>query len=244
VKPSISLAQIREIPSFEDVISNKVFITIDIDWAHDAVIKDTLSLLTQFNSKATILITHATPLLEEMRKNANLELGIHPNLEQDIGEFDDLASLAEKRISDLKSIVPEAITLRSHSTTNSSRIAEVARNHGIQFDLNYFMEFHKQFYFTHWKLWNGITRAPYIWTDDVYIAETKKEFDQTLREIISWSGIKVINFHPIHIFLNSHKKSEYENSKKYREKPEILSRLRNPGFGTREKFISLLSTFS
>jgi hypothetical protein len=244
VKSNISSALIRDIPRFENAISDKVFLTIDLDWAHDAIIEDTLNLLIEYNTKATILITHETPLIEEMRKNYNLELGIHPNLEQDISKFDDLTTVTQKRLSDLKLIVPEAITFRSHSTTNSSRIMEVARDHGIQYDLNFFIEFHQEFYFSYWRIWNGMTRVPYIWTDDVYISEPQRESDQTFRSIINWPGIKVLNFHPIHIFLNSRKKSDYENSKKYRENPEILSRLRSPGFGTREKFIHLLSIMS
>ena len=54
-----------------------IAISMDMDWAPDAVIADSLDLLAKFNLRATLFMTHRTPLVE---KTAH-ELGIHPQLE-------------------------------------------------------------------------------------------------------------------------------------------------------------------
>ena len=48
---------------------DKLFITIDIDWAHDEVIDDTLNLLEEAKASATLLITHKTKLLKNLSNN-------------------------------------------------------------------------------------------------------------------------------------------------------------------------------
>ena len=56
-----------------------VFITIDVDWAIDEVLKDTIDLFIKNNVKATILLTHQTDLIKDISDNSLFELGIHPN---------------------------------------------------------------------------------------------------------------------------------------------------------------------
>ena len=57
----------------------KLFVTFDIDWAHDLILTDTLSLVLSFNVPATWFATHATPVLESICNSELFELGIHPN---------------------------------------------------------------------------------------------------------------------------------------------------------------------
>ena len=57
----------------------QTFLTIDIDWAPDFVILDTVELLLKYNVVATILVTHDSPLLQDLRSHKNFEFGIHPN---------------------------------------------------------------------------------------------------------------------------------------------------------------------
>jgi hypothetical protein len=51
-----------------DAFSRKVFITMDIDWACDAVLTDTLDLIDELEIPVTIFVTHQTELLNRMRK--------------------------------------------------------------------------------------------------------------------------------------------------------------------------------
>ena len=56
-----------------------IFLTLDIDWAHDEVLNDTIDLLESSGIKATWFATHDTKVLERLRVNQNFEIGIHPN---------------------------------------------------------------------------------------------------------------------------------------------------------------------
>ena len=57
----------------------KIFLTFDLDWCHDEVLRYLLDSLEQRNLSATFFVTHQTDLLERMRNNSQFELGIHPN---------------------------------------------------------------------------------------------------------------------------------------------------------------------
>jgi len=65
----------------ENILSwqGKIFLTFDLDWCSDEVLCYTLEIIEKYDIKATFFITHYTPLLEKIRKNSNIELGIHPN---------------------------------------------------------------------------------------------------------------------------------------------------------------------
>ena len=57
----------------------KLFLTFDIDWAHDDIIRDCVALVEDAGVKATFFITHESPIIDELRGNDLFELGIHPN---------------------------------------------------------------------------------------------------------------------------------------------------------------------
>jgi len=58
---------------------NKIFLTFGLDWCSDEVLFYTLEIIEKYDIKATFFITHYTSLLEKIRKNSNIELGIHTN---------------------------------------------------------------------------------------------------------------------------------------------------------------------
>ncbi len=98
----------------------KFFLTFDIDWAHDQILTDTINLVLSFNVPATWFTTHATPVLESIRKSELFELGIHPNfnplLSGKVG-----GSCADV-IKELKQLVPNAKSCRSHSVADGALI--------------------------------------------------------------------------------------------------------------------------
>ena len=93
---------------------NSICLTFDIDWDSDEVIEGTLDIIFKYGINATIFATHKTKVLNNLPKN--IEIGIHPNFSNIIK--------AEDEIKKLKDIYPQAVSLRSHSLTNSSRISQ------------------------------------------------------------------------------------------------------------------------
>jgi hypothetical protein len=224
-----------EVPNWEE----SIYLTFDIDWASDFVLSDTINLLETYDVKATFFATHETPILETIRKNPNFEIGIHPN-------FDDLLLTSEHRLDnatdrlrEILKIVPEAQSMRSHSTTNSSRILEIASDFGIKFDCNYLIPYQSNIVVTPWRLWNKLVRAPYIYEDDVSMLYGLPE--QSMKMVTERQGLRVFNFHPIHVYLNSKTLGNYDTSRSVQRDEKKLRLFKEEGRGTREKLTELLT---
>src|SRR5687767_66509 len=52
----------------------RVFLTFDIDWAHDGVIHAAADMVEEADVAATWFVTHDTPALERLRANPRFEL--------------------------------------------------------------------------------------------------------------------------------------------------------------------------
>jgi hypothetical protein len=96
-------------------------LTIDVDWAHDVIIADSLALIAHHGVAATWFITHATPMLNEIARTPGQELEVHPNFNTLLDGTG--AGSASDSLRKLRALVPEAVSVRSHSLTRSSRLA-------------------------------------------------------------------------------------------------------------------------
>ena len=52
--------------------------------------------------------------------------------------------------------------------------------------------------------------------------------------------MKVFDFHPIHVFLNTESLNRYERARPFFQNPKELIKHRYEGYGTRNRFIELL----
>lgn len=198
----------------------KAILTFDIDWASDEQINFVLDLLEPTGKKACFFVTHDTPVLERIRANKNFEFGLHPNFNPLI-----LGESIEKKavdiVNDLKKIVPEANVLRSHSMTTSGRWLGMYKSAGMKLLSNYLMygiEDIKPF-----RQINGLVEIPVYFADDgfVYLNDTKEIANPDLGNVYNrGEGIKIFNFHPVHIFINSISFADYKefNDKGIRNK--------------------------
>jgi hypothetical protein len=89
-----------------------------------------------------------------------------------------------------------------------------------------------------------MVRFPYYWEDDSEMYNPERDFSLDNRKY-HFDGLKIFNFHPIHIVLNSFNIMNYERCK---EENADVSRLRpadirpyiHDGKGTRTLFMELL----
>ena len=194
----------------------KIFLTFDMDWAIDEVIENTLDIIESENVKATFFITHETKVLKRLRDNDNIELGIHPNfnhlITKNVNEH-----YAQELIEDLKRIVPEAVSVRSHSLFQSSGILDLFKKHDFLFDANLFIPYNSSIQLKPMKHWNGLIRVPHFWEDDVFCIEREKAIykDWDVSKFLDYKGLKVFDFHPIHVFLNTEHLERYQNAKSH-----------------------------
>lgn len=217
-----------------------IVFSVDIDWAPEEVIKDTLELFEKYNVKCTLFSTHESMVIHKSKRDL-FEIGIHPNFNPLLdGSINN--STAENILKDIINIYPEAKGVRSHSMTQSSRLLTLFKSLGMEYDCNQFFPYNWDIY--PYKCWTGLTRIPYNWEDDIHFT-FKKPYDFDLKKILNINKNFIFDFHPIHIYLNSDSEETYLHSKDYYNNPVELKKRRNTkNLGTRDFLIKLLEFIS
>ena len=222
-------------------IDDSAFITLDVDWAPDFVLEKVITLVEDAGVRATWFITHETPLLERLRTNALFEVGIHPNFNLLLnGQVSPLGLSDFRQVIDyFCDLVPEAISMRSHSLVQAPMIFSHCLKRGIKIDSSSFvpassnpLELHLMSDFS------GMKRAPFFWGD--YAAISTKEANKPER-LLSRAALKIFNFHPIHLYFNSNTLAVYEHSKTLPKEEREYHPLINSSFGVRNHFDSLVN---
>lgn len=225
-----------------------VFLTIDIDWADDEVIGDTIDLVEKADVDVTWFVTHPTPVIDRLRKNPKFELGIHPNfnflLEGDPRNGGDIREVIQL----LMDFVPEAKSLRSHSLLSSTRLLQLMPEYGLTHESNLYMPRDSCTDLMPFRIWNGVVRIPHSFEDDLFLL-TSQSGDVVQHESFSSHikryfyndvGIKVLDFHPIHVFLNTESLNRYEATRDIHRRPRELIKHRYAGNGVRLALETLL----
>ncbi|MBG80858.1 MAG: hypothetical protein CMJ39_09150 [Phycisphaerae bacterium] len=224
--------------------SNKVFLTLDIDWAHDDVLEHSINLLEELEVQATWFATHETPLLDRIRSNPNFELGIHPNFNFLLECNESKGRNVDEVIERMMQIVPEATSARSHSLVHSSRILAAFKKYGIARESNSFIPASSTALTVQpWEVISGIVSLPFIW-GDMHAAQSRDPDNpmQSLApdEIASRTGMKVLNFHPIHLFINTNRIDDYESTRPIHNDPGALWKERSTADSGAEQFLRTL----
>jgi hypothetical protein len=217
----------------------KSILSFDIDWAIDPIIDDVVSLLDAANIKATFFVTHDTKVLNRIRANSNYELGIHPNFNPLI-EINPDALSAKETLQDILRVVPEAKVLRSHGMTHSGRWLSLYKELGIEYLSQYYMGGVDTIQpFSHI---NGIVEAPIFFADDGYAFERdlgKYNVEPSFNEKSEF--LRVFNFHPIHLKLNTPDMSYYNRSRAFFTNLEELNNSVYEGHGVLSLFKQLIN---
>ena len=224
---------IQNVKDYED----EIFLTFDLDWCSDEVLEYLLDILEESGIKATFFVTHKTKVLRKMEKNKNFELGIHPNFNFLLnGHFNDGKNIDEV-IKYYLDIV-QAKSVRSHSMTHNSNILDAFLKYGLEFDCNIFVPFSSNIILKPYKHWNGIIRIPYFWEDDVHCIYG---WDWDVKKYLNYKGLKVFDFHPIHIFLNTENVERYNKARPYLKNYEKLKEFVNyENYGVRDFLMDLI----
>lgn len=216
---------------------DKIFITFDIDWCSDEVLSYTLDIIEKYNIKATFFVTHETKLLERMRVNPNIELGIHPNFNFLLnGDFRQ-GSSSKEVVQYYKKFVPNAVSVRSHSLTQGGSIFPIFEDEGFIYECNTFIPLQGgvQLPYRHTK---QLIKVPHIFEDDV---RELYEDEWDLKKYLDYKGIKVFDFHPIHIFLNSENIERYNSAREHLQNFDELKKcVNNKVYGTKDFMIDLI----
>lgn len=207
--------------------------TSDIDWAPEEVIEDFISLFEEYNVKCTLFATHDSKILKTLNPKL-FEIGIHPNFNQILFSKENRNDINDI-LQNLMLIYPESIGVRNHSLTYNTGLLEIYRNLGLQYESNTLIPYNINL--KPYKCWSGLTRIPYNWEDDVHFLYNKS-FTLNFLDNYQEEKFYILDYHPIHVYLNTDSEKTYNNARPYYQQVSQLKCLRNNSIdGARDNLI-------
>lgn len=208
----------------DEMIKQSIFLTFDIDWADDEILDYTIKKLIQQSFKGTFFATHTSPLIRKTTKQPNIEIGIHPNFNAILTQDkSDRGESIQQILLRLKRDFQAAISVRSHSLTQNTLLSELFCKNKLLIDSNTYIPFGQIKFIRPWKTKEKMLRVPFVWSD--YIDFIRMSNHNLVALLGESDVIKVVAFHPIHIFLNTPSIEYYQQYKasnlpahKFREK--------------------------
>ncbi|MCA9578859.1 MAG: hypothetical protein R3B40_01590 [Polyangiales bacterium] len=212
-------------------------ISFDIDWAHPEVLADTVRLVESRGLSCTFFCTHEGIELpgHERALHPNYRLGGDTMRAYD-GPPDD-ERIFRHVVARTKSFCPEAVGARSHCLFYDSSLMAVYAEQGIEYDSTYALPMASGLEPV-WKE-RDIVEMPIYYMDHIDMMGGLTGFD--IRGLpLSQPGLKVFDFHPIHVFMNTPSEAFYAENRAYQRDPDALLARRYQGKGVRTIFEQLL----
>jgi len=207
-------------------------ITIDTDWSPQACVEDTLNLLREHEAPATVFTTRGL----DPRVVGDFDIGIHPNF---CGPTQSEDAIREELKACTRAL-PRATGVRSHALVGSSRhYLLLRRGFGrLRYTSNYYMPgvpgiapFMTQ---------SGLPELPIFWMDHLELERGAKLETRRLFEQLLTPGLKVFDFHPFHLFINSQSRAHFHSARPSYHNAARLRKQRRNGAGVRTMLNSLL----
>jgi hypothetical protein len=174
-------------------------ITFDVDWAPDWAIMDCANICARRGVPATFFMTHDSGATSDLVSDARFTVGIHPNFEQGSTQGESFEAILDY----LMNLAPRSTCFRMHGLLQSGRILRQIRRRYSQLttDLSVFAPGQAALApFLHWLSEDvSVLRIPYFWQDDV--AAFNPRWNWTAPIAVE-RGLRIYNFHPIHVALN------------------------------------------
>ena len=196
-------------------------ITFDVDWAPEEAIQYSIDLVLESNSKATFFATHPSKVLKKYLDSDQIEVGIHPNYYK--------STNFEQLIDELLNHYPEATSVRAHGLYSSSNIVKLYEKKGFKCCLDVFLPGHENLQPV-WRFGVGsILLIPYFWEDGNHFTyKPKIDFNSCTNSV--YDGMRIFNFHPIHVYANTESSEHYQAIRPYnQDSDQVLKRRGDSG---------------
>lgn len=173
----------------------QIMFTIDIDWACEPAIEETLDYFEDLNIPLTIFTTHSSPRVEESINKQ--DIGLHPYFGSDSSHGSTIQEVIHY-IMDIPHNLP-AFRCHRFAVCNSSRQAMVEMGMKISSnvctDLDIIRPFKERF---------GLIEVPIFFEDGGYLwRQHSLELTGSLRNSLVGPDLKVLLIHPMHFALNT-----------------------------------------
>ncbi len=215
-----------------------IILTFDMDWAPDWIMEDIADRLIKKEIPSTWLVTHETPFIKKLLKYPSLfDIGYHPDFLRNSIEKKSVDSIMKK----MKSIIPRRNIIRTHCLYQYTDLLRyLCTDHDIRVDLSVYLHLTQDIrsHFLNCKDGKKLLRIPTFFEDDLFFGENT---DWGIKELgIEREGLKVFNFHPIHIALNSKDYRGYSELKEETHDLKLVKKEQINKFFNNEKGIESL----
>lgn len=207
--------------------SDEVVVTVDTEWCPDPVIADTVDLLDDHGVSATLFSTHDDGVDADGHERA-----LHPNfLADDTTEVEALDTVARA--------YPDATGLRSHGMYVHSPLRAEYEAYGIGYESNYaayLVDALEPFW-----MFGEAVQFPVYFMDDTWLRlRADPDALPSVDELLCGPGLRVLDFHPVHVYLNTPDIDYYRARKDAYHDPDRLREERYEGLGVRDLFVEVL----
>ena len=172
-------------------------LTSDQDWAPEWAMERFFELTSELGAPVHLFRTNPSSVIDEHAPDF-LTQGWHPNFQ--IGSTH--GATTSEVIKTLGDLVPGATTVRSHVFHESTSLWNALFSAGIRVDSQTPTVFQNRLVpLLHSS---GILRLPVFLEDDLWMELMPNSTDiSQIRTALHGPGLKILNFHPIHVALNS-----------------------------------------
>jgi hypothetical protein len=201
-------------------------ITLDTDWAAPSTLEHVLAEVIDPRLALTVFCTGRYACLEA---RPHTEVALHYNVEQ-LG--------FERAFNEIAAVLPGAKGARGHSLAFSERLRPLYRRHGTRYDSS-FLQFEQQG-IAAFPIARGVWEFPVYFMDTFFLEYHEGDFGRApTAEQLAGPGLKVLDFHPIHLLLNTPSIDFYQSVKHLYHDTEALLRHRHQGWGVASLFAQI-----
>lgn len=213
-----------------------IFLSFDIDWVPDYMLQYVADIVSHLD--VSFLHTHASPISKKVADH--FPSGIHPNLQ----ENSDQGKNIDDAIRFLRDLNVGFETCRFHVLDFGYPDLNKLSQAGTELDSSVLL-FNGRNILPVYHHDIDMVIAPYFWEDGIYL-KSKKHYKD--KDIINWKtpGLKIFDFHPLDLFLNTSDigtRNNFKNSvSKLQETDEMFARkfINRDEFGSRDILLDLI----
>ena len=203
------------------MLKQPIVVTLDVDWAPDFMIEEVAGRLAGAGVRATWFATHRSAAVDDLARVPELfELGIHPNFLPGSTH----GATPPEVLAHMLELVPEAVSVRNHGLVQSTAILDEVIGTGcLQNDVTHFLPQATGLApFRYTRPGGTITRVPFFFEDDFALEQPGAAWSLGTY-LDRGAGLKVFNFHPVHVYLNSSSMEAYAALKRAQPRLEDLT---------------------